>query len=65
MMKKLNNMTYEDGLEIYNYLSNTHGKRNVERKERKNATDIYLFGKYFDTYDNEGEPRGYKLVAVN
>lgn len=65
MMKKLKNLSYLDGVDIYKYLTKTHGKKNVERKLRKHTTDIYLFGKYFDTYDNEGEAQGYKLVAVN
>lgn len=62
-MKKVKNATYEDGKAIYYYLRKKHGKQNVELKQRRHETDIYLYGAYFDTYDNEGEPQGYKLVA--
>ena len=60
-MKKIPNQNYEDGMAIYYYLRKKHGGANVRLVEGRKATDIYWYNEYFDTFDNEGEPQGYKL----
>ncbi len=60
-MRKVKNMSYETGCSIVNHLIDEHGKHNVKLVKSSEATHIYLYKKYFDTFDNRGKSGGYML----
>lgn len=62
-MRKLNNMKYSTGMELYEMLKARH--HDVELRERSNETfDIYLNNKYLDSFDAKNrKKRGFQYLA--
>lgn len=62
-MKKLANLNYKDGIFILEYPTKKYGEHSIKLVETTEVTHIYLFGDYFDTFDNYGKSGGYMLSA--